>query len=112
MPGEFTRLIGSLSSELRCGREYAIKVKEKHGLKYEQFHLIQRAIDCGYAKLTGTDLEFLFYDNTTGGPPYLLVVKSVGQNEIWMRTFYRTKRWKEEMYFRRGFLLKEHVERE
>lgn len=108
VPGEFTRLIGSLSSDLMCGRQYAIKLNRKHGLPYEKFQLIQPAIDHGYVKQVGNDLEFLYFDDSDPGHPYLLAIKPVGRNEIWLKTFYRTQPWKERVFFQRGTLLREH----
>lgn len=110
VPGEFSRQIGSLSSDLLCKREYAIKLFEKHKLPYEKFQLIQPSIDFGHVRIVRRDLEFVYYDDTDPGPPYLLVVKAVGRDELWLRTFYRTERWKEASLLRprRGRLLREH----
>lgn len=111
VPGEFTRRIGSLSSDLLCGRDYAIKINRKHGLPYEKFQLIQSAIDRGYAKVVGFDLEFLFFDEEDpGGRPYLLAVKPVGRHEIWLKTFYRPEPWKEKVFFKRGTLIRQHLD--
>jgi hypothetical protein len=117
VPGEYTRQIDSLSSDLLCGREYAIKLMKDHSLAYEKFQLIQPAIDRGYVKRVRNEdrfeLEFLYYDETDPGLPYLLVVKAVGRSELWLKTFYRTERWKEKRYFsRKGRLLKEHADLE
>lgn len=42
------------------------------------------------------------------GQPYLLAVKAVERHEIWLKTFYRTERWKERAFFERGVMLREH----
>jgi hypothetical protein len=111
VPGEFSRQIDSLSSDLQCERTYAIKLFEKHKLPYEKFQLIQPAIDFGHVRLVRKDLEFVYYDDADPGPPYLLVVKAVGRSELWLRTFYRAERWKEESLLRprRGRLLRVHA---
>jgi len=111
VPGEFSRQIGSLSSDLQCTREYAMKLFQKHKLPYEKFQLIQPSIDLGHVRIVRKDLEFVYYDDSDPGPPYLLVVKAVGRDELWLRTFYRTERWKEASLLRarRGRLLREHA---
>lgn len=111
VPGEFTRHIGSLSSDLQCGREYAIKLNQKHKLPYEKFQLIQPAIDNGHVRMVRNSLEMVYYDDSDPGPPYLLVVKAVGRYELWLSSFYRVERWKERSLLRprRGRLLREHV---
>lgn len=117
VPGAYSRVIDSLSSDLRCGREYAIKLMRDHSLAYEKFLLIQPAIDRGYVKAVSNngrqELEFLYYDGADPGLPYLLVVKAVGRQELWLKTFYRTERWKEKRFFSRpGRMLKEHADSE
>lgn len=110
IPGEFTRLIGSLSSDLLIRRDYALKLQREHGLRYEQFQLIQPAIDAGYVLIDDKQqLVFLYIHNTREF--YRLAVKTAKMgSELWLLTFHRVRQLQFDSLLRRYGLLREHEE--
>jgi hypothetical protein len=110
VPGEFTRLIGTLESKLLLDREYALKLQRKHNLRYEHFEMIQPTIDRGYAVIDGgRNLVFAYDDQERFHRPFRLAVKSNrAKNELWLRTFHRIGVRQMNSMVRRWPLVKNH----
>lgn len=109
IPGQFARQIGVLTSELRIRRDYALKLQRDHGLRYEQFQLIQPAIDEGYVLLDDKNqLVFLYVHNVRDF--YRLAVKGTRQDELWLLTFHRIRQLQFDSLLRRNRLLREPLD--
>lgn len=109
IPGEFTRQIGVLTSDLQIRRDYALKLQQTHSLRYEQFQLIQPAIDEGYILVDDKHhLIFLHVHNVREF--YRLAVKGTRQDELWLLTFHRIRQLQFDSLLRRHRLLRQPPE--
>lgn len=110
VPGEYTRQIGTLESDLLIDRGYALKLQQKHRLRYEHFEMIQPTIDRGYAVIDGGgNLVFAYDDQERFNSVFRLAVKANrAGTELWLRTFHRSNRQQMNSMVRRWSLLKHH----
>jgi hypothetical protein len=98
------------ATDVRIGRECALKLLQRHRLPYEKFQLIQRAIDEGWCfKGKSNHLEFVYVHYDGGFEFYTLVLKSAksGQ-ETWVVTFFRSKEAQLKGKRRRSTLIRSH----
>jgi len=112
VPGEFSRQIGTLESNLLIDREYALKLQQKHRLRFEHFELIQPTIERGYCVIDGGgNLVFLYDDEDRFHTIFRLAVKTNRSGtELWVRTFHRIRTPQMNSILRRWPLIKEHDE--
>lgn len=91
LPGELAARMPTLSTEVRIGRENAMKIWTKHRLGYWELGIIQRAIDHGWcAKSRSSSLDFLYV--SPDGKRYVLGLKAAyGGQETWVTTLYQTQ---------------------
>jgi hypothetical protein len=91
LPGDLGAWIGCLVTEVKITHEYALKVFRKHKLKYEDFSLIELAIERGWCICPKKNfLELLYCEDRIPGRWFVLVLKSAkGGSECWIVTLHR-----------------------
>jgi hypothetical protein len=114
VPGDLSRQIGTLESNLLIERTYARKLLLKHRLRYEHFQMIQPTIERGYVVIDGGgNLVFAYDDQERFHARFRLAVKTTdARDELWLRTFHRIKLAQMNSLVRRFRLIREHQTRE
>ncbi len=109
VPGDLGAHIHAYSPHLTIGRTYALKLQRKHSLKYEQFQLVQPAIEHGYAGIHRGDLVFLYFHEETRRW-FLLAVKTAAAGaELWLKSFYPLDAKRTGKIRRQMTMLREHA---
>ncbi len=111
LPTEIAAQLSANTSDVWLARDYALKLRDRHNVGYENLRLVQAAIDHGHCLLGKADnhLEFIYFDDQNSNRPWLLVIKSArwGQ-EVWLVSLYRTHRQQIQSKLRRHRMLREH----
>jgi len=90
LTGDIAAWMPTMSLDVRISKEYVAKMFGKHGLKYEDLGIVQRAIDEGWCtKSRENALDFIYVD-TRGQPRrFILGLKSAAHGrETWFQTLY------------------------
>lgn len=81
--------IGAHTIELKIEHQYAKKLIEKHGLKYEHFSMVQTTIDRGWCGPHNGDLLFVYADDDHFHTHFKLAIKEANNGkELWLLTFH------------------------
>lgn len=110
VPGALAEKLGARTSDLRISREYALKLRHKHGFQYHHFELIQVAIDEGAVVMERGDLVFVYSVGAPYHATFALVVKRARKGEeLWLKTFHRIEPAKRKRLLRSNVLVRPHV---
>jgi hypothetical protein len=90
LPGHLAARMPTLSTDVRIGREYALKMWTQHHLGHSAFGLIQSIINDGWCtKSRENELDFLYVDLEGESKRYILGLKSArGGQETWITTLH------------------------
>lgn len=96
VPVDVSAYIGARTSDVLMARPYALKLIQKHALRYADFEAFQSALDDGWAcidqRANPPALVFVYCDPFNAGRNYKLAIKRNGMaDELWVKTFHRIK---------------------
>jgi hypothetical protein len=91
LPLSLGGLLPTLSPDIRLGYEYAWKIVQKHGRKFDEIPLIRELIEDSYCfREKENNLTFMGYAGKELKPYTLVIKSSRGGTETWLVTFHRT----------------------